>query len=77
MGDAGDAVRRAPDTGEIQRRGVAAQDGLIVDEEDAEPRFVLLAARFSLRLCWAFFLSVFWEPLSLFATVASSGPARL
>jgi hypothetical protein len=38
---------------------LAAQDGLIDDEPDAAPRFVFLAARFSLRLCWAFFLSVF------------------
>ena len=49
-----------------------AQEGLIVDDEDEDvPRFVFLAARFSLRLCWAFFLSPFWEPLSLFATIAS------
>jgi molybdenum cofactor cytidylyltransferase len=50
-----------------------AQEGLIDDEDDAEARFDFLAARFSLRLCWAFFLSVLLEPLSLFATIASSG----
>jgi hypothetical protein len=80
VGDAVQPLRGCADPVEVEagaRVGVGVVQGLIVDEEAAEARFVFLAARFSLRLCWAFFLSVFLVPLSLFATVASSGFARL
>ena len=69
MGHAEQAFGGGADAGGVER---GAQDGLIDDDPD-ELRFDFLAARFSLRLCWAFFLSVLLEPLSLFATVASSG----
>ena len=37
--------------------GGSAQEGLIVVDDEADARLDFLAARFSLRLCWAFFLS--------------------
>jgi len=77
MGHAAQAVGCSPDAGGVERGGRRGQDGLIVDDEEDDARLVFLAARFSLRLCWAFFRSVFWEPLSLFATVASSLARRL
>jgi hypothetical protein len=72
MGDAVEAARRRPDAVEVERGVRRGQDGPIVDDDEDAARLVFLAARFSLRLCCAFFRSVFWEPLSLFATVASS-----
>ncbi len=61
----------------VRRRRVRIRGQDAPIEEEGVPRFDFLAARFSLRLCWAFFFSPFFAPLSLFATVASSASAPI